>query len=484
MNEYDATYVCQNCIGDKYLAMEVRESGCVEICDHCLSSNEAWSVERLAERIRDVLDKYFEPVSESVEAYENAMIKEKLMSWMGREGYEVLELVSDIGLLEIDIAEEIVVALAVPYHRAVRDGAINPYERDARYVKRDVDFQDYLYLWDEYRHEILYGSRFFSRPAEELLDGILGNISSSITNAGMPVIQEIGPGTDQPFVWRARMAKSKVQLETIFESPVSQLGPPPPESATPGRMNPQGIRVFYGALEKDTCVSEIRALVGSFVVVGRFELLRDVKILDFDVLAQVSVPDSYFHPKYAESTSRAAFFRWLTNEISRPVLPDDEASEYIPFQALAEYLVNKVEGGLDGIIYRSSQTKGQGRNVVLFNHASGIDPSGMAQGSDFDVRIYQVPTDDEGTEKLLVSMTQKERPKLEEEAPKHVKGRPLHLEFSEKKPERFLEPHLPTLRLDLQSLAFFPIEGLKYRFGRSSVNIFVDGQQKCQSSFQ
>ena len=470
MIENETKYVCHNCIGDCYLATEIQESGCVEICEHCLGSNEVWSVERLAERIRGVLEEYYEPVPEWVEGYEYMMIKEKLMSSDNREGTEVLELVSEIGLLDFEVAEYVVEALAVPYYWAIKDGDTNPYESDARYVARDASIQDYLYRWNEYRQEILYGSRFFSKRVEEILDEIFGDINCSITNDGKPMIQEIGTGSDQPFVWRARMAQTRDDLEAMLKSPKNRLGPPPPKSATPGRMNAQGIRVFYGALDEKTCVSEIRALVGSYVVVGRFELLRRVKILDFDVLAKVNSPDSFFHPDYAESISRAAFFGWLTNEISRPVLPDEEASEYIPFQALAEYLGNKVEGGLDGIIYRSSQTMGQGRNVVLFNHSSGVDPKDKAQDADFYVRIYQLPTDVEGTRKLSISLTPKDSPQEEEETPKPVKRKPVHLDFSGVMHEKFLEPHLPTLRLDVESLAVYSIEGIEYSFSRSSVH--------------
>ncbi len=470
MNENDTAYVCHNCIGDEYLREEVQESGHSKVCSTCQSYERAWPIEQITERIKRVLEKHYEPVPEWVEGYEHRMIEEGLMSSDDREGSEVLELVSNIGLLDFEVAENVVEALAIPYYWAIRDGDINPYESDARYVERDAYFQDYLYRWNEYRQEILYGSRFFSNRAEEILDEIFGDINVSITRDGKPIIQEIGTGSDQPFVWRARMAQSRDELEAMLKSPISKLGPPPPKSATPGRMNAQGIRVFYGALDEKTCVSEIRALVGSYVVVGKFELLRSVKILDFDVLAKVDVPDSYFHPDYEESLSRAAFFEWLTNEISRPVLPDDEASEYIPFQALAEYLGNKVEGGLDGIIYRSSQTMGQGRNVVLFNRASGIDQKDLPHGSDLDVWIRRVPVDDHRTEKLFVSVSEKDRPKSQEEAPKPTKRGPVHLDFSGEKPEKPLEPDLPTLRLDLESLAVFSIEGLEYSFSRSSVH--------------
>ena len=41
-------------------------------------------------------------------------------------------------------------------------------------------------------------------------------------------------------------------------------------------MNAPGIRAFYGAMEESTCLAEIRAPVGSHVVVGRFQFTRPV----------------------------------------------------------------------------------------------------------------------------------------------------------------------------------------------------------------
>ena len=51
-------------------------------------------------------------------------------------------------------------------------------------------------------------------------------------------------------------------------------------------------------------------------------------------------------------------------------MPSDETFDYLPTQAIAEYLATKVNPRIDGIIFSSSQTGGEGRNVVLFNHAS------------------------------------------------------------------------------------------------------------------
>lgn len=51
-------------------------------------------------------------------------------------------------------------------------------------------------------------------------------------------------------------------------------------------------------------------------------------------------------------------------------MPDHEAFEYIPTQAIADYLANEVEPALDGILYASAQASAPERNVALFHRSS------------------------------------------------------------------------------------------------------------------
>ena len=78
----------------------------------------------------------------------------------------------------------------------------------------------------------------------------------------------------------ARKAESQEELKGLLKAPASEIGPPPTEYAGDGRMNARGISVFYGAFDQATCVAEIRPPVGSYVAMGRFELVRDVRLLD------------------------------------------------------------------------------------------------------------------------------------------------------------------------------------------------------------
>ena len=116
-------------------------------------------------------------------------------------------------------------------------------------------------------------------------------------------------------------------------------------------MNSEGIPVFYGGLEEETCLAEVRAPVGSYVALGRFELLTSVRILDLRDLSISDKDVSHFDLKFGEERSRQKFLREWVGEISRPVMPHDEAREYLASQAVADYLANRENLRLDGMMF-------------------------------------------------------------------------------------------------------------------------------------
>lgn len=142
-------------------------------------------------------------------------------------------------------------------------------------------------------------------------------------------------------------------------------------------MNAAGVSVFYGAFDVETCVAEIRPPVGSTVVSARFQLQRPLQLLDFDLLEMVVAKASHFDPDYAMKMERALFLRAFGRRIAEPVMPGEEGFGYLATQIVAAYLAQRADPPLDGMIYRSTQTGGRGRNVVLFNHASRVisDPT-------------------------------------------------------------------------------------------------------------
>ena len=79
-----------------------------------------------------------------------------------------------------------------------------------------------------------------------------------------------------------------------------------------------------------------------------------------------------FDPEYAEKLSQLKFLRNFQSIISQAFLPSESDLEYLPLQAMTEYLSRYVGGGVDGIIYPSAQTDGMTKNIVVFRSDNRI----------------------------------------------------------------------------------------------------------------
>jgi hypothetical protein len=164
--------------------------------------------------------------------------------------------------------------------------------------------------------------------------------------------------------------------------------------ANAGRMNSQGISMFYGATDIATCISEVRPPVGSHTVVGTFNSVKKLKILNFDLLTNVVKDFSYFEPGSSEKIGRVAFLRNIVKQLEKPIMPNDSYYDYLPTQIISEYLCNKVEPRVDGIIFSSSQVSTDGKNIVLFNHSSITKPYKLNSNVDFSVNFGWHSNDD------------------------------------------------------------------------------------------
>ena len=467
--ENDNVRVCHDCIGDSFLADEVKEKSHRGLCGYCGKRRKALMLEKLAERIHEVLQEHFR-------------LSRNEISWR-QSGYPVVDLITNMAGLDEEIAEDVRALLSEPHeYEAMTDGAENPYDSDAHYEELHPDELGFLDTWEAFCNEIRSRTRFFSTSAEDALRSIFGDLSKLKTFEDQPVIREITPEDEDRFLWRARTAQSTKELKDILGAPVREIGPPTSRLAKGGRMNAEGIPVFYGALDEDTCVAEVRAPVGSYVVVAKFEVLRPLRLLDFDSLTKIYVERSHFDPTYASHIGHASFLRRLVREMSRPVMPEDEAFEYLVTQAVAEYLAHKVEPRLDGIIFRSSQTDGTGRNIVLFNHACGVEPYDLPKKA--ELTFSRLPKETLltsfirlGDEDYAVSdITVSEKMPLDT-SKSPIDIRPLGvfhstLPWDEDGSEEDIEPpthERPTLRLDVKSVVVLDIKGVQYNSKRRNV---------------
>ena len=337
----------------------------------------------------------------------------------------------------------------------VAEGAENPYSHGMLYNEREADTSGPRSVWWGFKEEVHSHARFFGATTAATLDRMFENLASLRTLRESSVVREIKPGDRDSSFWRARTAHSESELQSILESLSSQLGPPPSDKATAGRMNAEGIPVFYGALEEETCVSEVRAPVGSFVVLVKFDLLSPIRVLDLNALSIVYSDFSHFDPNYTEKRSRERFLKELVGEMSRPVMPHEEAREYIATQMVSEYLANRVEPRLHGIIFSSAQTGGGGHNIVLFNGAHSVEADEPGPG--FRVKVPPRPSIPQpGTESSKDSLIQTEPQRATAETEPRVED-PTTVD-----PETQGNHGDSILKLDPQSLKVLRMSGVKY----------------------
>ena len=460
MTTDDEKHVCHGCIGEEYLACRVREEGTKVLCSYCGEERKGLTLDELADRIHEALQRHFYTTPDHPsEPYEYFLASEG--KWEPR-GDPAEFVIGDMTGLADEVAADVTAVLSELHsYRVRKQTREDPYGPEFLYEAKGPNEGEFRFAWIEFVGEIRSRARFFSATAKNHLDRIFGDLAALRTYSDQSVICEIGPGTAYPSIWRARQAESTSKLERIMKSLSREIGPPPSKSATGGRMNAQGISVFYGALDPDTCIAEVRPLVGSKVVVAEFELLRTLQLLDLDTLAELHDGGSYFDADYADRRGRAAFFKWLVGEIGGPVMPQDEPFEHIATQAMAEYLSNIENPQLDGIIFRSAQTGGVGRNVVLFQHACGIESSDLPPEDGVEVSISRLGLlgeDDYGGDDEEVRLVETVESNPNEGGSGDGMHRPIVVDF-DYEPPAYDEP---TLKLVFRNVTVLDVQGIGY----------------------
>jgi len=315
-------------------------------------------------------------------------------------GQPITDVIRSAAGVEEPVANDI---LRVLSERHSNDDALNSlydggFDKSVFYARwSDSDYEDEC--WFAFEKSIKAETRFFNREAEEILTSMFQALEGQRTTYGRRVVVDAGPGTDLPVLYRARAFQGESSLREAMKRPDRDVGPPPANKAVPGRMNAAGITVFYGATEADVALAEVQPPVGSKVLIGHFQVLRNLRLLDIEALRKVEVADgSVFDPDHIRRLRRAAFLRSLSDRMARPVMPDDRTLDYLPTQAIADFLANALDPPLDGILYPSVQvgfpansgallaSRRIGRNVVLFHKAARVQPFDILDDATIEVR--------------------------------------------------------------------------------------------------
>lgn len=337
--------ICLACVGDQALRTRLEEEATDLTCSYCNKQGPGVSLEQLAESVDGPLREFCE-IGDSHPVFFGESDKPDFE----QEGESLENLLEAELEIEYGAAEELAKLLVDLDPAWPPDGGEPFFESDQRYHRRHLSSGEYGQGWEAFSNRIKHERRFFDDEGRQWLAQILGERGSE--RAGELPVLEVGPSTRVEILFRARRADTEAEALRTIKNPAANLGPPAPHLAVAGRMNPAGIPVFYGALSEDTALAEVRPSVGSLVVVSGFRPSKRLRLLDLSQIG-IGFTGSIFAPGYEDRAARRRFLEGFHTLIARPIQPHQEALEYIPTQAVAEYVSHVLE--LDGILYASAQ---------------------------------------------------------------------------------------------------------------------------------
>jgi hypothetical protein len=198
--------------------------------------------------------------------------------------------------------------------------------------------------WENFANEIKHINRFH-----------ISNAINPITLKELISRYNITIPAKQLF-YRARIAANKNKFNK------KDLQNPPPEFATSGRANPEGISYLYLSKSIRTTFYEARASSHDIVFIGQFISKEEINVVNLDTenfdpipFAEKQVLEDYL--------TYIPFIKKLENELSKPKLRGDNDLDYLPTQYLSEFIKSI---GFDGLEFKSTLHT-NGSNLAIFN---------------------------------------------------------------------------------------------------------------------
>ena len=154
--------------------------------------------------------------------------------------------------------------------------------------------------------------------------------------------------------------------------PLKEMGAPPKDIVSSGRINPRGMSYLYLANSKMTTVHETRASLHDYICIAEFRAVTDIKVIDLTGLDKISV----FFPDldYDFHAINRGHLKRINDEIAKPVRANDSELEYLPTQYICDYIKSipsdpGEEGAYAGIMYKSTMVL-DSYNLAIFNPAN------------------------------------------------------------------------------------------------------------------
>lgn len=203
------------------------------------------------------------------------------------------------------------------------------------------------YSWEQFTESIKHKNRFHSD---------MFNADAFASFLSMTA-KQYSAGTE---FYRARIPSDSKDKKLGKD----QMGAPPSEKRSAGRINPEGIGVLYLSTDDKTVLHEIHARVFDYVTIGKFKSLQDITIVNLSGISEAS-PFLYANvpEQYAQYAVNRKIFQEVAKDIAKPLRRNDSILEYLPTQYIAEFIKSQA---YDGVGYAST-IRESGYNIAIFD---------------------------------------------------------------------------------------------------------------------
>lgn len=339
-------HICCECVEEPFLKQDIKRVGTEMVCSYCRQTEACFSIEELANRIETAFEHHYIRTYDQPDNWQMRLLadRESNYHWY-RDGQPVLDAIEEAAAIPHQAAVDVLEVLDDRHSDFDSDamGDETEFSPDSYYERKGPNAQAWHEDWNEFERSLRTEARFFSRFASGLLARVFSNIDRLKTKPRRPIVLDAGPNKKLTHLYRARVFQSDQGLKDALCRPDMQLGSPPGRHACAGRMNAQGISVFYGATRPSVALAEVRPPVGSKVAIAKFNIVRPLSLLDLTALDGVWDDGSIFDASLIGRLERAAFLQSLGHRITRPVMPDDESFDYLATQAIADFLATENE---------------------------------------------------------------------------------------------------------------------------------------------
>ena len=159
----------------------------------------------------------------------------------------------------------------------------------------------------------------------------------------------------------------RCRISTEDGIPIEEMGAPPIEKTTDGRANAKGIRCLYLGDTAETTIYEVRAGAYDYVTVGKFELTKDIIVVDLKKITQISpFIEGLDCLEYAINKEHLSK---INDEMGKIMRRSDSVLDYVATQYITDFVKSISHDGeaeYAGIEYNSVMHN-DGYNLAVFN---------------------------------------------------------------------------------------------------------------------